>query len=185
MARRLGNGAAAMGGGRLTLAPEVEDDDDPDAPWAFLHLAGADVKDVRATYGGCWIYQTEVHVVWDKARRREPAVSRTVLLQRNPSLDHAEFVQRWTVGHAELALRHHPGICRYVQRVVVDALTPDAPPADGIASLAYAEIADFELRQYDSPEGEQIIQADVADFLDRSSGRRIVAREQDIASRWG
>lgn len=185
MAKRLGNGVAAFGGGRLTLWPDAEDLGDPDAPWAFAHLPGeANPDEVRAAYPGCWVYRTDVHVVWDHQRRRPPEVSRTVLLQRNPDIDHAEFVQRWTVGHAELAKQHHPGVCRYVQRVAVERLTPETPAADGIASLAYHDLADFELRQYDSPEGERIIQEDVAGFLDRTAGRRIVAREQDIPSRW-
>ncbi|OWY63077.1 hypothetical protein B7486_55030, partial [cyanobacterium TDX16] len=159
MAKRLGNGLAAFGGGRLTLSADVEDLGDPDAPWAFAHVSGdANADELVQAYPECWTYRTEVHVVWEHQRRRPPVVSRTVLLRRNPALDHAEFVQRWTVGHAELARRHHPGISRYVQRVVVDVLTPDAPPADGIASLAYHDLADFELRQYDSPEGEAIIQ---------------------------
>jgi uncharacterized protein (TIGR02118 family) len=185
MAKRLGNGVATFGGGRLTLWPDAEDQGDPDAPWAFAHMPGTvKPEELLAAYGGCWIYRTEVHVVWEHPRRRSPDISRTVLLQRHPDIDHAEFVQRWTVGHAELARRHHPGIVRYVQRVVVDVLSDDTPPADGIASLAYHDMADFELRQYDSPEGEAIIQADVAEFLDRSAGRRIVAREQDIPSAW-
>jgi hypothetical protein len=185
MAKRLGNGVATFGGGRLTLWPDAVDQGDPDAPWAFAHVHGeTQPEELLAAYGGCWIYRTEVHVVWEHQRRRPPEVSRTVLLQRNPDIGHAEFVQRWTVGHAELARRHHPGIVRYVQRVVVDVLTDDTPPADGIASLAYHDLADFELRQYDSPEGERIIQEDVAGFLDRTAGKRIVAREQDIPSAW-
>ena len=172
---------ANLGGGRMSLSAGPVPAEHEDDPWAFLHLGEDALQDVIDLFPGCWIYQTEVHVVWDRTEGRPPAVSRTVLLQRNPDIDHPEFVHRWTVGHATLARDHHPGICRYVQRVVIDTIGDQTPPADGIASLAYATTEDLERRQYDSPEGAQIIEADVAGFLDRRAGRRIVGREKDVA----
>jgi hypothetical protein len=169
-----------LGGGRISFSAGSVPAQDKDDPWAFLHLAAGAAQDAIDLFPGCWIYGTEVHVVWDRTEGQQPSVSRTVLLQRRPDLDHPTFVDRWTVGHAELARRHHPGICRYVQRVVVEPLTGDTPPADGIACLAYATTDDLELRQYDSSEGEAIIQADVAGFLDRTAGRRIVGREREV-----
>lgn len=169
-----------LGGGRLSVSSGPVPAEHGDDPWAFLHVDADAAQDAVDLFPGCWVYRTDVHVVWDRTEGQRPSISRTVLLQRHPGIDHPEFVQRWTVGHAALATEHHPGICRYVQRVVVERLTDETPPADGIACLAYASTDDFELRQYDSPEGQAIIQQDVARFLDRTAGRRIVGRERDV-----
>jgi hypothetical protein len=171
--RVLGRRIQDAGGGRLALSREGD-------LKALAHLDADEGLEALGDLGGAWVYRTDVHVVWDRTEGAQPEVSRTVLLQRNPNLDHAAFVGRWTVQHAELARQHHPGIIRYVQRVVVEALTPAAPPADGIASLAYGTEADLEHRQYDSPEGQAIIQEDVAGFLDREAGRRALGPELDV-----
>ena len=169
---------ARLGGGRLA----EREPGAPDGPAAALHLdaARATEADVIGSFPDCWIYRTAVHVVFDRLGGAAPATARTVPLQRNPVLDHQGFVERWTVGHAALARRHHPGIGRYVQRVVVERLTPEAPPGDGIACLAYRTHEDLELRQYDSPEGQRTIQEDVAGFLDKAAGLRVVGPEADV-----
>lgn len=117
-------------------------------------------------------YEIEEHVVLDRGVA-DPPVRRIVFVRRLPSLTHAEFVDHWTGRHAELARRHHPGLCRYVQHVVVRPLTPGAPPFDGVAELCFASRHDFETRMYDSPEGKAIIRADVATFIDTTAGRRL------------
>lgn len=180
--RRLQAQIAALGGGRLAMSREGD-------LKAVVHL-GEDAEAealVPGTFPRCWLYRTDVHVVWDRfadgtAGRPEPAVSRTIVLQRRAELDHAAFVERWTVGHAPLAARHHPGIARYIQRVVLEQLTPDTPAADGISSLAYANEDDRRDRQYDSEEGRDAIQADVAGFLDVAAGRRALGPELDVAA---
>lgn len=172
--------ATRLGGARHAI-PVQGPDQPQDGPDQVLHLTCTPDQAVAA-FDGCWIYRTEVHVVFDRLGDDEPATARTVLLRRNPALDHEGFVQRWTVGHAELAKRHHPGIGRYVQRVVVQRLTPDTPEGDGIACLAYRTQEDLELRQYDSPEGQEIIQADVAGFLDKAAGVRVIGPELQISA---
>ena len=48
-----------------------------------------------------------------------------------------------------------PGVARYVQNVVVEPLTPDAPEVDGIAQLYFRTAHDFHERYYDSEAGRQ------------------------------
>jgi hypothetical protein len=77
---------------------------------------------------------------------------------------------------------HHPALWRYVQNVVVEPITPDAPEIDGIAELRFRSVADLRERFYDSDDGRRIVAADVAKFLDRGAGWRLLARETWIRS---
>jgi uncharacterized protein (TIGR02118 family) len=86
------------------------------------------------------------------------------LCRRRPDLSHAEYVERLLGGHVPLALRHHPTLGRYVVNVV-DANPPGAPELDSIGELCFDALDDFRTRLYDSPEGEAIIQRDVAGFM--------------------
>jgi len=112
-------------------------------------------------------------VQWDDGRA---TVARISFVRRAPGLTRAEFARHWTEVHAPLAREHHPGICRYVQNVVVEPLTPGAPEVDGIAELGFASIQDLRERMYDSPEGRETIAADVRTFLDVGTGWRMLAR---------
>lgn len=85
---------------------------------------------------------------------------------RRHDLDHDEFVARWAERHAPLALRHHIGMSGYCQHVVCAALTPGGATIDGIAELAFADLADYEHRYYDSEAGMQAIREDVARFIE-------------------
>ncbi len=81
-------------------------------------------------------------------------------LRRLDGLTHERFVEHWRGEHARLALKHVLGIGRYVNNVVVAPLTPGAPEFDGIVEVHY-----LEKRRFDSPEGEEMMAADVAKFL--------------------
>jgi len=118
-------------------------------------------------------YRVDERVQWDDGRA---TVARISFVRRAPGLTHEEFARHWTEVHAPLARRHHPGICRYVQNIVVEPLTRDAPDIDGIAELGFASLDDFRDRMYDSPEGREIITADVRTFLDVEAGWRMLAR---------
>ncbi len=118
-------------------------------------------------------YRVDEQVQWD---RGDAVVTRISFVRRPRELTHEDFAFHWTQVHAPLARRHHPGICRYVQNVVVHKLTPDAPDVDGIAELGFASLDDFRERMYDSPEGQQIIAADVREFIDVTAGWRMLAR---------
>ena len=101
---------------------------------------------------------------------RTPGIKLLYLIHRAEGLSRAQFAVHWLHRHGPLALEHHPGMCRYVQNPVLQALTPDAPPLDGIAELHFATEQDLQQRLYDSPEGRALIGADVARFIARGSG---------------
>jgi uncharacterized protein (TIGR02118 family) len=118
-------------------------------------------------------YRVDERVQWDDGRA---TVARISFVRRAPGTAREEFAHHWTEVHTPLARAHHPGICRYVQNVVVERLTPNAPDVDGIAELGFASLGDFRERMYDSPEGREIIAADVRTFLDVGAGWRMLAR---------
>jgi uncharacterized protein (TIGR02118 family) len=125
------------------------------------------------TVEGAEAYRVDERVQWD---RGDGAVTRISFVRRSRGLTREDFARHWSEVHAPLARRHHPGICRYVQNVVVHKLTPDAPEIDGIAELGFASLDDFRERMYDSPAGREIIAADVREFIDVAAGWRVLAR---------
>lgn len=126
--------------------------------------------------GGADAYAVKVHHQWD--RLAGPAeVTRLVFVRRSSSLSHDEFVEHWTTVHTPLARAHHPGLGRYVQHVITEALTPDAPAFDGVAELGFATRADLQDRMYDSDEGRAAVSADVRTFLDLTAGRRLTGSD--------
>jgi uncharacterized protein (TIGR02118 family) len=122
---------------------------------------------------GIEAYRVDERVQWDSGGATAARIS---FVRRAARLTHDEFADHWTNVHAPLARVHHPGICRYVQHVVVEPLTPDAPEVDGIAELGFASIEDFRERMYDSAEGRAVIATDVRAFLDVGAGWRMLAR---------
>lgn len=170
---------AALGGGRRLLAAPGEPE--PADVAAVLHLHDPpDEDEVLRLLPDTWAWEIDPHHVWDRLEGRVPHTVRSVLLRRHPDLDPDAFARRWTVQHAELARRHHPGVARYTQHVTVVPLTADTPEVDGIAELAYATEHDRLERQYDSPEGGDAIRVDVAGFLDLAGGRRLLGVEVAI-----
>ena len=126
--------------------------------------------------GGVDAYAVEAYRQWD--RLAGPAgVTRLVFVRRSPSLSHEQFVEHWTTVHTPLAKAHHPGLGRYVQHVITEALTPDAPAFDGMAELGFATPADLRDRMYDSDEGRAAVSADVRTFLDLTAGRRLTGSD--------
>jgi uncharacterized protein (TIGR02118 family) len=154
--------------------------EDPVSAVVTLHLDGsADARalDLASVLGVAPLeaYLVEERRQWDDFPA--PVVTRVSFVRRAPELTRSAFAEHWTSNHAPLARVHHPGVCRYVQNVVVDALTPAAPDVDGIAELSFRSESDREERMYDSPEGQAIIRADVRRFIDLTGGWRILARE--------
>jgi len=113
-------------------------------------------------------------------RLPERALVQCSFVRRLPPLTRAEFAAHWNDVHAPLVPVHHPGVARYVQHVVVEPLTADAPEVDGIAQLHFASTDDFRHRYYDSEAGRALVGADVATFIDRPRGWRIHAQETRI-----
>ena len=117
-------------------------------------------------------YAVDERFQWDKGG---DTVTRISFVRRAPHLTHEEFVDHWTNVHAPLARKHHP-VVRYVQNIVVDKLTPDAPDVDGIAELGYRTLHEVHHRNYDSPAGAAIIRRDIQRFLDVPAGWRMLAK---------
>ncbi len=72
--------------------------------------------------------------------------------------------QGWR-NHGPLACRVHIGMTRYVQNFVEEALTPAAPPYNGVAILYFPTLEDLEQRLYDTPQNAEVIAADVKSFV--------------------
>lgn len=111
-----------------------------------------------------------------------PGIGRISFVRALPGLGRAEMARHWGDVHWPIARVHHPALWRYVQNVVVDPITPDAPEVDGIAELRFRSVADLRGRFYDSDDGRRIVADDVARFLDRGAGWRMLARETWIRS---
>jgi uncharacterized protein (TIGR02118 family) len=106
-----------------------------------------------------------------------PGLCRLVFVRRAPSLSRAEMARHWTERHTPIVHRHHPAFWHYAQNVVVEPLTPDAPEVDGVAEMRFHSVTDLRDRFYDNEEGRRIVADDVAQFLDRGAGWRILSRD--------
>jgi uncharacterized protein (TIGR02118 family) len=78
-----------------------------------------------------------------------------------------------------LALRHHPGLHKYVTNVV-DARLGDAPEWDGIAELHFPSVEAMRNRFFDSPEGERIIREDMPRFIGLTWGYDVAEWVQKV-----
>ncbi len=96
---------------------------------------------------------------------------------RAPAMTHEQFDAHWRDRHAPLALRHHIGMWRYDQYTITETLTDGAAPFDGIATLSFPTLDDFEGRLFDSDSGRDIIMADTARFLDLVRSESALMRE--------
>ena len=87
------------------------------------------------------------------------------LCSRRPGLGHSQYAAHLLERHAPLALRHHASLRRYVLNVV-----EGEDEIDSVNALYYDSLEDFELRNYDSTEGERIVVEDHARFLGGAAG---------------
>ena len=112
----------------------------------------------------------EVERTWPVGER-SPGVKSVYLARRPQDLTPQGYADHWGNTHAPLALKHHVGMWRYIQDVVIRPVSPGAPPWDGFAELHFHTAQDLRERFYDSDEGRAVIAADVARF---SSGGRVL-----------
>jgi uncharacterized protein (TIGR02118 family) len=86
------------------------------------------------------------------------------LCRRRPDITHARYAELLLQGHVPIALRHHPTMRRYTVNIV-DSGPPNEAELDSVGELSFDTLADFRERLYDSPEGERVVQRDVAGFM--------------------
>ncbi len=132
-------------------------------------------KDVARFMGGAAAYATTEHVQKELPQAgplgsKHAVVKMIAPIVRREGMSHDEFVDHWLNRHRPLALKHHPGLIRYVANVVDRSLSPDAPSLDGIGELYFASNESLRTEIFDSPEGERIISEDIARFIGRTNG---------------
>ncbi len=97
--------------------------------------------------------------------QRAPGVNLISAITWAPGKNDVTGRQGWR-KHGPLACRVHIGMTRYVQNYVEQALTPGAPPYNGVAILYFPTLQDLEQRLYDTPQNAEVIAADVKSFVD-------------------
>jgi hypothetical protein len=106
-----------------------------------------------------------------------PGVKQISLLCRHPEIDATEFRRRYEHEHGPLTLREHPGLWRYIQNFVVDAVTPDAPPLDAIAERHFRSDDDLRIGSYRNDSSRRVLSEDSARFIDLSTVVSVLTRE--------
>ena len=109
----------------------------------------------------------------------------TILLKRNASLTHDEFVQYHKTNHAPLFMSVavvKETVRRYVQQHALPIDLPGLPPVkyDGITELWFDDV-DALARCFSDPEYMEKIRPDEAKFLDLHACDFIVSAETVIA----
>jgi len=175
VARRPGAVASLAGVRRHTCYQPVPGDAGADPAVTSVWVLWTDrPAEVTLTWSDA-AYLVDERPQW--GQEEHGGVTRLSFLLAAPGLSRAEFGDHWRDTHATLARRHHPTLWRYVQNVVVDALTPDAPEVDGIAELSFHTVADLRERMYDNEDGRRIVGADVRAFIDLSRGWRVLCHD--------
>jgi len=131
-------------------------------------------RDVAGFMGGAHAYVTTEHVQKGATTTaplgdRSPGVKIIGLVRRPDGMTHEGFVEHWLERHVPLALRHHPGLHKYVTNLVETRLG-DAPEWDGIAELHFPSQEAMRTQFFDSPDGERIIREDMPRFIGRTWG---------------
>ena len=142
-------------------------------------------RDVAGFMGGADAYATTEHVQKDvrppaPLGRRSPGVKMVCPIVRAPGLTHGGFVSHWLERHVPLALRHHPGLVRYVTNVVDERLSPTGSDLDGIGELHFASPEALAADLFDSPDGERIIRDDMARFIGHTAAYFVAEHVQQV-----
>jgi uncharacterized protein (TIGR02118 family) len=140
--------------------------------------------DVAGFMGGAHAYVTREHVQKGPVTTaplgtRSPGVKIVGLVRRPDGMSHEAFVEHWLERHVPLALRHHPGLHKYVTNVVETRLG-DAPEWDGIAELHFPSLEAMQTQFFDSPEGERIIRNDIPRFIGSTWGYDVAEHVQRV-----
>ena len=141
-------------------------------------------QDVAGFMGGAHAYVTREHVQKGPVTtaplgQRSPGVKIIGLVRRPDGMTHDAFVTHWVERHVPLALRHHPGLHKYVTNVVEQRLG-DAPDWDGIAELHFPSVEAMHDGFFDSPEGERVIREDMGRFIGLTWGYDVAEYVQKV-----
>jgi uncharacterized protein (TIGR02118 family) len=103
-----------------------------------------------------------------------------VMLKRKIGLTQDEFSKYWKETHAQVALKHLPGITKYIQNHPVK-LNDKEPPYDGVAELWFKDMDSFRAanKWYLSDEGK-ILRDDEARFMDTNKMVNFICQEMTI-----
>jgi uncharacterized protein (TIGR02118 family) len=135
-------------------------------------------RDVARFMGGVDAYVATEHVqkappAGARPGRGAPGAKLMAPLVRVAALTHDAFTAHWLTRHVPLALRHHPGLERYVTNVVDARLSDTGAVLDGIAELSFPSAAAIERQLFDSPQGERLVREDIARFIGWTIGYRV------------
>lgn len=114
--------------------------------------------------------------------RVTPGVNLLCFVAGRAGLTREQFHEHWSTRHGPLALQHQPGFQRYLQNQLVRSLVEDPPGWDGIGEILFATPRDVIDGMYASEESQQIIQEDMARFLDLDRITTLMATEHVFAS---
>jgi hypothetical protein len=102
------------------------------APYSF-RIAGYLVDEsIYTEYGGNRHFRERD---WPDGER-SPVVMAVTLMERPHRLSHEEWIRRWHGTQSPVSEAMQPR-ARYIRNVVLQALTPDAPPFEGIVEEAW------------------------------------------------
>ena len=150
--------------------PSIDRFLDPATAFVSDEAATAHMADHDSFIGQMHVYRVEENVVkpppvGEARGDRTPGVKFMSLMYRADGMGQDEFRAYWRERHTPLALEHHVGMSGYVQNVVMEAVSPDAPPFDGFVEMYFPTVKDFQQRFFDTDEGRDVILADAYTFI--------------------
>ncbi len=109
---------------------------------------------------------TDVHAyAVDERRRLDPpeawdgsradALANIAVLRRPDELDQAEWLRRWMIDHTAVGIRTQATF-GYIQNIVTDALTQDAPRVDGIVEELFPSAAVSDIHAFYGSGGDDV-----------------------------
>jgi hypothetical protein len=171
-------------------AGEYPDDDSGDlrAVWIVEQPSAAEQSAITgeataaggadgAPADGVEAYLVDSLVQWDEPdddpANGEVTPMRLAFIVSRADLSSEEFVRRWR-AHAPVARQHQPDFRRYVQHVVAEALSPAAGAYAAVGEFGFRRLHPGEgIRRFGSPEGQVLVEDDIARFLERSGARSV------------
>jgi hypothetical protein len=97
-----------------------------------------------------------------------PGVRKITFHRRLANVDHETYVRRFR-EHGAIAKVHHSNAGRYRQNEVTRYSGPPSRSADGVSEHWYRSVDEAVARHFAQPDSEQVVSADVAEWLDRST----------------